>query len=53
MRLSIHLRAFALAILPLFQIFIAEGVKEGLQGFRANINTAVNCWNMREWYWTA
>ena len=20
---------------------------------RANINTAVNCWNMREWYWTA
>jgi peptide/nickel transport system substrate-binding protein len=42
-----------LAILPLFQGFLAEGVREGLQGFRANINVSVNCWNMREWYWSA
>jgi peptide/nickel transport system substrate-binding protein len=40
-----------LAILPLFQGFIAEGVKEGLQGFRPNINMSINCWNIREWYW--
>ena len=40
-----------LAILPLFQSFIAEGVKDGLQGFRPNINTSSNCWNAREWYW--
>jgi peptide/nickel transport system substrate-binding protein len=40
-----------LAMLPLFQGFIAEGVKEGLQGFRHNINTSSNCWNIREWYW--
>jgi peptide/nickel transport system substrate-binding protein len=40
-----------LAILPLFQGFIAEGIKEGLQGFRPNINMSINSWNMREWYW--
>ena len=40
-----------LAILPLFQSVIAEGIKEGLQGFAPNINTSSNCWNMREWYW--
>lgn len=40
-----------LAILPLFQSVIAEGTKEGLQGFAPNINTSSNCWNMREWYW--
>jgi peptide/nickel transport system substrate-binding protein len=40
-----------LAILPLFQAFIAEGVKDGLQGFAPNINCSSNCWNMREWYW--
>ena len=40
-----------LAMLPLFQGFIAEGVKDGLQGFRHNINTSSNCWNIREWYW--
>jgi peptide/nickel transport system substrate-binding protein len=40
-----------LAILPLFQAVIAEGTKEGLQGFAPNINTSSNCWNMREWYW--
>jgi peptide/nickel transport system substrate-binding protein len=40
-----------LTILPLFQAFIAEGVKDGLQGFRPNINTSSHCWNIREWYW--
>jgi uncharacterized protein YcnI len=32
---------------------LTEGVKEGLQGFRHNINSSSNCWNIREWYWTA
>jgi len=41
-----------LAVLPLFQGTITEGVKEGLQGFRPNINSSINCWNIREWYWT-
>ena len=41
-----------LAVLPLFQGCIAEGVKDGLQGFRHNINVSSNCWNIREWYWT-
>lgn len=40
-----------LAILPLFQSALAEGIKTGLQGFAPNINTSSNCWNMREWYW--
>jgi len=40
-----------LAILPLFQAFVVEGVKDGLQGFRSNINSSSNCWNIREWYW--
>jgi peptide/nickel transport system substrate-binding protein len=39
-------------VLPLFQGTITEGVKEGLQGFRPNINSSINCWNIREWYWT-
>jgi peptide/nickel transport system substrate-binding protein len=41
-----------LAVLPLFQGCITEGVKDGLQGFRHNINASSNCWNIREWYWT-
>jgi peptide/nickel transport system substrate-binding protein len=40
-----------LAILPLFQSFLAEGIKDGLQGFQPNINGSSNCWNIREWYW--
>lgn len=40
-----------LTILPIFQQVLVEGVKEGLHGFRANINTSSNCWNIREWYW--
>lgn len=41
-----------LPFLPLYQGVIAEGVKEGLQGYRPNINASINCWNVREWYWT-
>jgi peptide/nickel transport system substrate-binding protein len=40
-----------LAILPLFQGIIAEGMKANLRGFRPNANTSTNCWNIREWYW--
>jgi peptide/nickel transport system substrate-binding protein len=42
-----------LAILPLFQRADAEGVKEGLNGYRPNQNASSNCWNIREWFWTA
>lgn len=42
-----------LAILPLFQAAAAEGVKEGLHGYRPNINTSSNCWNLREWFWAS
>ncbi|MCQ4160952.1 peptide ABC transporter substrate-binding protein [Roseomonas sp. GC11] len=40
-----------LAILPIFQSVIVEGLKDNLHGFRANSNTWSNCWNLREWYW--
>jgi peptide/nickel transport system substrate-binding protein len=42
-----------LAILPIYQTVMAEGVKEGLQGFAANINCSSNCWNMRSWFWAS
>lgn len=41
-----------LAILPIFQQALVEGTKEGLNGFRPNINTSSNCWNIRDWYWS-
>jgi len=40
-----------LTILPIFQQTLVEGTKDGLNGFRPNINTSSNCWNIREWYW--
>lgn len=40
-----------LAILPLYQGVISEGLKANLRGFRPNANTSTNCWNIREWYW--
>ncbi|MBN8944006.1 MAG: peptide ABC transporter substrate-binding protein [Rhizobiales bacterium] len=40
-----------LAILPMFQAVLCEGVKDGLQGFTPNINCSSNCWNMRDWFW--
>jgi peptide/nickel transport system substrate-binding protein len=41
-----------LPILPIFQYAPIEGLKDGLAGFRPNINQRQNCWNMGEWYWT-
>jgi peptide/nickel transport system substrate-binding protein len=38
-------------LLPVYQSVMAEGVKDGLAGFAANINCSSNCWNMRDWYW--
>ncbi|QCK84565.1 peptide ABC transporter substrate-binding protein [Phreatobacter aquaticus] len=40
-----------LAILPLFQAALSEGIKDGLQGFQPNINASSNLWNVREWFW--
>ncbi len=40
-----------LAILPLYQGVIAEGLKANLRGFRPNGNASTNTWNIREWYW--
>jgi peptide/nickel transport system substrate-binding protein len=40
-----------LPILPIYQQSPVEGVKEGLAGYRPNVNQRHNCWNMNEWYW--
>ncbi|KAA2212600.1 peptide ABC transporter substrate-binding protein [Teichococcus oryzae] len=40
-----------MTILPIFQQALVEGTKDNLIGFRSNINTSSNCWNIREWYW--
>ncbi len=40
-----------LPILPIFQYAPVEGYKEGLVGFRPNINARQNTWNMSKWYW--
>lgn len=40
-----------LPILPIFQYAPIEGVKEGLIGYRPNINQRQNAWNMGSWYW--
>ncbi|WP_374833352.1 peptide ABC transporter substrate-binding protein [Paenochrobactrum pullorum] len=42
-----------LPILPIFQYAPIEGIKNGLQGFRPNINARQNAWNMGQWYWQA
>ncbi|ONG56209.1 ABC transporter substrate-binding protein [Pseudoroseomonas deserti] len=42
-----------LAILPIFQQVLVEGTKDNLTGFKPNINTSSNCWNVREWYWAS
>jgi peptide/nickel transport system substrate-binding protein len=41
-----------LPILPIFQYAPVEGIKDGLNGYRPNLNQRQNCWNMNEWYWT-
>lgn len=38
--------------LPLFQYTMAQGVKEGLEGFTPNVNVMMNSWNAHTWYWT-
>jgi peptide/nickel transport system substrate-binding protein len=40
-----------LPILPIFQYAPLEGIKEGLVGYRPNINARQNAWNMGSWYW--
>ncbi|MGX5736397.1 peptide ABC transporter substrate-binding protein [Bosea thiooxidans] len=40
-----------LVLLPVYQSVMAEGIRDGLNGFAANINCSSNCWNMRDWYW--
>lgn len=40
-----------LPILPLFQYAPIEGIKNGLMGYRPNINARQNAWNMVQWYW--
>lgn len=40
-----------LAILPIYQPAPVEGLKEGLIGYKPNINVQSNCWNMATWYW--
>lgn len=40
-----------LVLLPIYQSMMAEGIKEGLNGFSPNINCSSNCWNMRSWFW--
>ncbi|MGO4675089.1 peptide ABC transporter substrate-binding protein [Bosea sp. 2YAB26] len=42
-----------LVLLPIYQTVMAEGIKDGLQGFAANINCSSNCWNMRSWFWAS
>lgn len=42
-----------LVLLPIYQSMMAEGIKDGLNGFDPNINCSSNCWNMRSWFWAA
>ncbi|SNB76749.1 peptide/nickel transport system substrate-binding protein [Arboricoccus pini] len=41
-----------LPFLPLFQYTLIEGVKKGLNGFKASINVQSNLWNVRDWSWS-
>lgn len=40
-----------LPFLPLVQQNTAEGTKNNLHGYRANVNYRINSWNVREWFW--
>lgn len=40
-----------LPILPIYQYATVEGHKEGLIGYKPNVNARQNTWNMGEWYW--
>ena len=41
-----------LPYLPIFQYALIEGTKAGLSGYKANVNTQVNTWNVNEWKWS-
>jgi hypothetical protein len=30
---------------------MVEGTKKGLQGYKSNVNTQTNTWNVNEWKW--
>ena len=38
-------------MLPMFQYVSIDGYKDGLVGFRPNINARLNVWHAQEWYW--
>ena len=40
-----------LPVLPMFQYVSIDGYKDGLVGFRPNINARLNVWHAQEWYW--
>lgn len=40
-----------LPFLPVFQYSNIRGHKAGLEGFEININTRIETWNVRQWYW--
>lgn len=40
-----------LPFLPVFQYSTIRGYKKGLEGFNININTRIETWNVKQWYW--
>jgi len=40
-----------LPYLPIFQYAMVEGTKKGLQGYKSNVNTQTNTWNVNVWKW--
>ena len=42
-----------LPYLPIFQYAMVEGTKKGLEGYKPNVNTQTNTWNVNEWKWTS
>jgi len=42
-----------LVLLPIYQPAPVEGIKEGLIGYRPNVNVSSNCWNIGSWYWAS
>jgi peptide/nickel transport system substrate-binding protein len=42
-----------LPLLPLFQNAVIEGTKAKLIGYKPNVNTQSNAWNVAEWYWAS
>ncbi|WP_373504560.1 peptide ABC transporter substrate-binding protein [Aestuariivirga sp.] len=40
-----------LPYLPIFQYAMVEGTKKGLEGYKPNVNTQTNTWNVNEWKW--